>query len=691
MHPSHDTPRQVRAAHVKNLPPLSPPVETAIFMVVLGGFYLTSRFNFLLFHSLAELCTVIVAWGVFVIAWEARNFTTNNYLLFLGISSPFFAGIDTLHMLAYKGMGVFPGNDANLPTQLWIAARYLQGIGFLMAPVFISRPLPKKPVFAGFLLATGVLLATIFYWGIFPICFAEGRGLTPFKVISEYLISAMFLASLLLLFRVRETFNPAVFRLVATAMIMTACSELLFTFYSSIYGLSIVLGHYFKLGAFFLIYRAIIRTGLADPYELIFRQLRKSEEALAKSNCKLEKRLNQATEYLLENEEKFRTLSESANDAIIMMEDAGNIVFWNKAAEKIFGYSSQEMLGKEGHLLLAPQRDHDAYKRGFERFAATGQGPFIGKTLELTAVRKDGSEFQIELSVSVVKLKGRWHSTGIARDIMERKQAEMALCRAKSAAEAASLAKTEFIANMSHEIRTPLTAIIGFSDVLADCLFGPLNERQRSYVGNIKMNGIRLQDLLINVLDLAQVEFHSGTLELATFPLKDVITPPLDIFRQEAAARNIRLELVMGSEKNLLMEGDAEKLKKVLFQLLSNAMKFTPDGGSVCVIVRKVSSSKFQVSSSNLKPETLNLKPDTDFVEISVEDTGIGIRPENIPRLFEEFNQLESPYTKRFAGTGLGLALARKLADMHGGEIVVESEPGKGSRFTFTLPVRQQG
>ncbi len=258
-------------------------------------------------------------------------------------------------------------------------------------------------------------------------------------------------------------------------------------------------------------------------------------------------------------------------------------------------------------------------------------------------------------------------------------------------AEAASLAKTDFIANMSHEIRTPLTAIIGFSDVLADCLFGPLNEQQRSYVKNIKMSGIRLQDLLITVLDLAQVEFHSGALELATFPLKDVITPPLDMFRHEATARNIRLELVMGSEKSLMMEGDAEKLKKVLFQLLSNAMKFTPDGGAVSITVQKVSSSKFQVSSSNLKPETLNLKPDSDFIEISVEDTGIGIQRENIPQLFEEFRQLESPYTKRFAGTGLGLALARKLVNMHGGEIVVESEPGKGSRFTFTLPVKQKG
>ena len=150
----------------------------------------------------------------------------------------------------------------------------------------------------------------------------------------------------------------------------------------------------------------------------------------------------------------------------------------------------------------------------------------------------------------------------------------------------------------------------------------------------------------------------------------------------------------MGSVKNLLMEGDAEKLKKVLFQLLSNAMKFTPDGGSVGVAVRRVRGSDFEVRGSreqNGEQRTLTVERDADFIEISVEDTGIGIQPDNIPLLFEEFRQLESPYTKKFAGTGLGLALARKLVNMHGGEIIVESEPGKGSRFTFTLPVRQQG
>ncbi|HEY6874351.1 MAG TPA: ATP-binding protein [Geobacteraceae bacterium] len=275
------------------------------------------------------------------------------------------------------------------------------------------------------------------------------------------------------------------------------------------------------------------------------------------------------------------------------------------------------------------------------------------------------------------------HIVGICLDITDRITAEEALKTARDVAETASSAKTDFIANMSHEIRTPLTAIIGFSDVLADRLFGPLNEQQRSYVEKIKSSGMRLHDLLITILDLAQVEFHNATLEPSTFPVKDIITPPLDMFRQEAFTRGIGLELEMAPESDIMIWGDAVKLKKVLHQLLSNAMKFTPDGGSIRVTTRQVRGSKFEVQGSEE-----DVEPHGDVMEITVADTGIGIRAEDVPRLFAEFRQLESPYTKKFAGSGLGLALVKRLVEMHGGEIVVESEPGKGSRFIFTIPLR---
>lgn len=304
----------------------------------------------------------------------------------------------------------------------------------------------------------------------------------------------------------------------------------------------------------------------------------------------------------------------------------------------------------------------------------------LGKTRESLEMRVQERTIELDkanrdLRAEIAERKGAEVEIRALNKVLE--QQTRALAQEKSAAvtarlraEEANRAKSEFIANMSHEIRTPLTAIIGFSDVLAGSLFGPLNKQQHSYVEKIKTSGTRLNDLLVTILDMAQVEFHKGALELSTFLLKDAINPSLDIFRHEATARNIELELVMTPDVNVMIWGDPEKLKKILHQLLSNAVKFTPDGGAVRVNARK---------------------PNGDFVEISVEDTGIGIKPEYIPHLFAEFRQLESPYTKKFAGTGLGLALARRLVELHGGEIEVESELGRGSRFVFTLPVRREG
>jgi signal transduction histidine kinase len=258
---------------------------------------------------------------------------------------------------------------------------------------------------------------------------------------------------------------------------------------------------------------------------------------------------------------------------------------------------------------------------------------------------------------------------------------------AKDAALAASSAKTAFIANMSHEIRTPLTAIIGFSEVLCDELYGTLNEQQHKHVEQIITAGKRLQNIMIDILDISQVEFGEPELNLSRFPVKDIIISRIEIFRLEAESRAISLESSLEPAADIEIEGDPEKLKNVLSQLIGNAVKFTPNGGSVHVSARKVSGPELKISSPG--PETRNPEPEY-FIEITVTDTGIGIKTEDMPRLFRSFSQLDEPFTKRFQGIGLGLVLARKLVEMHGGSIRVESQPGQGSRFIFTLPIKER-
>jgi len=241
-----------------------------------------------------------------------------------------------------------------------------------------------------------------------------------------------------------------------------------------------------------------------------------------------------------------------------------------------------------------------------------------------------------------------------------------------------SRAKSDFLANMSHELRTPLNSIIGFSEVLLDRLYGDLNEKQAEYVRDINTSGRHLLDLINDILDLSKVESGKMEIEITRFPLRDLLNSSLMMFKERAMKKNLSLSLDISAAADIEIEADLRRMKQIMFNLLSNAVKFTPEGGSIAVKGRRVHS-----------PQPLEAEP-TDSIEISVADTGIGIRPEDMPKLFKEFTQIESPYTKNYEGTGLGLALTKRLVGLHGGRIWAESEYGRGSRFVFTVPVRQR-
>ena len=213
-------------------------------VLVLAGLYLTRLYSYLLFHSLAEFFSIAVAWSIFILAWNSRRFITNHYLLFLGVAYFFVADVDLLHTLAYKGMGVFRGDTSNLATQLWIVARYLEAGSLLAAPFFLRRRLNVGVLFIVYGAIVTALLASIFAWPVFPACYVEGTGLTAFKRISEYVISGALVAAIVLLVRNKAEFDQQVLRLVVASIVLTIASELAFTFYVSVYGLSNLVGHY---------------------------------------------------------------------------------------------------------------------------------------------------------------------------------------------------------------------------------------------------------------------------------------------------------------------------------------------------------------------------------------------------------------------------------------------------------------
>jgi len=248
-----------------------------ILVIFIIGISLTIGYSYLLFHTFAEFFSIIIAGVIFVITWNSRDKIDNGFLIFIGIAFFFIGSIDLLHTLAYKGMNIFIGYNANLPTQLWIAARYLEAVTFLIAPFLFVRRVNVGITFWGFLLVIASLVTLIFS-GYFPACYIEGSGLTTFKIVSEYVICLILLGAMVLLSQKKAYFSRDVLLLLYGALIATICSELAFTSYVSVYGPANCLGHILKIVAFALIYQAIVVTGLRRPFETLFRNLSKSEK-----------------------------------------------------------------------------------------------------------------------------------------------------------------------------------------------------------------------------------------------------------------------------------------------------------------------------------------------------------------------------------------------------------------------------
>gem|GEM_PF-5283588 len=400
--------------------------------------------------------------------------------------------------------------------------------------------------------------------------------------------------------------------------------------------------------------------------------VRRAEAALRQAHDELDLRVRQRTaelarsnESLRASEERFRVLVEGVRGyAMVMLTAAGEVAAWNAGAERLFARAVE--VGSPVSTLI-PELDGDALRE------AAG-----GDTCACEAVRGDGTAFAVELVV--IQLDSSDLFVAIIHDISERRRLEALSEQKQFRAEElrrksdeleqdnrrmqeTNRLQGEFLANMSHELRTPLNAIIGFADLLHAGMAGPIADQQREFLGDILTSSRHLLHLINEILDLAKVE--SGTVEIApeSIELAPVITEVRDILRGSAAARAIDVELALPADLGRVTV-DPGKLRQILYNYLSNALKFTPEGGRV----------------------TIRARANEATFRIEIEDTGIGIAGEDLRYLFIAFRQLDGGASKRYAGTGLGLALTKRLAEAHGGTVGVDSIRGTGSTFWVELP-----
>ncbi len=355
-----------------------------------------------------------------------------------------------------------------------------------------------------------------------------------------------------------------------------------------------------------------------------------------------------------------RGFLEAAPDAILIVNAEGVIQLVNSQTEVLFGYPRGELVGKSVDLLVpARDRGHHPDRRAQFMVAPTTRPVAVGR--DLFARRKDGTEFVVEISLSPIDTPEGQLVAASVRDVTERRRE---LEERNLRMQEANRLKSEFLANMSHELRTPLNAVIGFAALMHGGKAGPLSEVHREYIGDILQSSRHLLQLINDVLDLSKVESGRTEVHVDTVTLAKVVAEVRDILRGLAHERRIQIATELDPTVPTVRV-DPRMFKQVLYNYLSNAIKFTPDGGRVSVHIRAQGDSEFRVD---------------------VVDTGIGIQAADLRRLFVEFQQLDQGASKRYPGTGLGLALTKRIVEAQGGYVAVESTPGTGSTFTAVLP-----
>lgn len=603
--------------------------------------------EYLVFHNIIEAFSGAVSFSIFGIGWYSYNLSRDKRSLFLGVAFLGIGILDMMHALSYMGMPAFiTPNSVNKASSFWIVARYFTAISFFAsAYIFNNNDRPMRWISKKILSLINAIIVGLFFVGYIyfpsylPAAFVEGVGLTPFKIYSEYIICIILLMTFFAYYWRRKLSNTRIYYYFMSGIIVSLFGELSFTLYASVYDTYNALGHIYKLFAFLLIYHGLFKSAIEEPYVHVLESTRLQRDA----------------------EERYKILFNSGNDAIFVVDidkhgNPGKVINVNDVACKIYGYTRQEFLNISPAQFDEPKIFKKNAIPAIKNLINEGKSTF--ETVHLT---KEGKKIPVEINASIFEMNGKKLIFSIARDISERKKTENRL-------KELDLLKDEFLTITTHELKTPLIPIKSQAQLLLAGDYGKLTTEQKEAIAMILRNEESLNILTAELLDLVKMKSNKLVISKKRTSLLNLVNEVVSDLMTFAKENHIELNIEYKDHVPDLMI-DEQKIRQVINNLLTNAIKFTNEGGKVIIKVDNTPKS----------------------VDMLIKDTGIGIAEENLSKLFTPFFQVDSSLSRKYRGTGLGLATSKGIIEAHDGKIWGDSNGlGKGSTFGFSLPIKNK-
>lgn len=639
-------------------------------LILIGALYL-ANINFHIYHIIVESICVVIAFTVATIAFSTWEVNKDSRIVFLGIAYGFIASFDLAHIFTYKEMGILSDATGNIQIQLCMAARYMESLSFLISFIFLERKINSKQIFWNYFLISSLIMGSIFYWKVFPVCFIDGIGFTPFKTVSEFIICGFLLMGIIYIIKKNHGKLKKVDVYIILALLFTILSEVSFAINISLYDFSNIFGHIFRLVSFYFVYITLIRSSLQEPHFILSEMnfiLNKKNHRLRKLINKLELKYKKTR--ILESEnlrekEILNAILESSTNGILVISNDKNIIHVNSQFIKMLNIPPGAMNNITKYefinIIKGQIHDQETYEKNIERAWKT-QSNYIFYMNFL-----NGKIFEISCSPFIIKglSKGKVISF---RDISEKRKIEELTkeveTRQRLLDEVIEIdyMKTNFFNTITHELRTPINILLGVVQLL-------MNENNNGipneYINILKQNCYRLIKLSDNLIDITKIDSGFMNLNLQNCNIISIVEDITLSVVEYTKSKDITLTFDTDMEERVTA-CDIYQIERVILNLLSNSIKFTEPGGNIGV----------------------NIRNGKESVIISVKDNGIGIPENMIKTVFDRFKQVDPLFTRRKEGSGIGLSIVKSIVEMHGGRILLNSQVGKGSEFVIELPAR---